>query len=185
MDSDTLNLIAKLVTEAYQNTRDDVLREKAKITKLINNLKKEKGFGTIKENTIGNQVDLYSNMYEVTADGDFMFKNPDRLTGAEKEFLEFMLYKINKNRHPEYTDEQLKRLRDSNDKSYYRVPLARGHIDSKIVNKTLFKDLRNKIKLMTPWKALRNLNQNSLDKSKDRSEGIFREGRFENDGKKL
>ena len=46
-------------------------------------------------------------MTEVTPDGDFMFKNPERLQGAERKFLEFALNVINKNRYPDKTDEEL------------------------------------------------------------------------------
>ncbi len=175
MESDTLNLITRLVTEAYQNTRDDVLRHKAKITQLVNNLKKYKQFTAAKERTVGNQVDLYSNMFETTPEGDILFKNPNRLAPAEAEFLDFALYLINKNRHPDYTDEQLRALRDSNDVSYYRVPLAMGGSDSRLsIQDNLFNSLKKKLKLMWPIKAVKQWAKKSNERAKDKEEGLFR-----------
>jgi len=40
--------------QAYQNTRDDLQRSKPTLDKLVDNLKKEKGFNLLEENTIGN-----------------------------------------------------------------------------------------------------------------------------------
>lgn len=47
LSSETLNLVTKLVTEAYQNTRDEIQRKKAKVQKLVENLKRSKGFGSV------------------------------------------------------------------------------------------------------------------------------------------
>lgn len=153
LDSETLNLATKLVTEAYQNTRDDVQRNKDKIFSLVNKLKKEKSFGFVKENTIGNQINLYSNMYETTPDGDFVFKNPNRLVGSEREFLEYALNIINKNRFPDKTQEELDKMKNSDDAEYYRVPLAIGGADSTVSTQGLMSMLRSKLSYMLPQKA--------------------------------
>ena len=166
MDSDTLNLVTKLVTEAYQNVRDEIQRDKVTIQKLVNNLKKEVGFGAVTENTIGNQVSLYKNMFqEYKTGGDFLFKNPDQLNGAEKEFLEFALYRINKNRFPKKTDEELKKMRDTNDVEYYRVPLARGSADSIASTNGLLATLRAKLNYLNPQKA--------FQIAREKLEGVF------------
>ena len=166
MDSDTLNLVTKLVTEAYQNVRDDIQKDKTIIYKLVENLKKEAGFGAITENTIGNQVSLYKNMFQdYQAGGDFLFKNPDQLNGAEKEFLEFALYRINKNRFPKKTEEELQQMRDNNDVEYYRVPLARGSEDSIASTSGLLATLRAKLNYLNPKKA--------FQIAREKMEGIF------------
>jgi hypothetical protein len=41
----------------------------------VNKLKEAKKFGWLESRTIGNQTDLYQNMYE-KVDGDLRFKNP-------------------------------------------------------------------------------------------------------------
>ena len=64
MQSETLNLVTKLVLEAYQNVRQDMQEPKYKYHELVKNLKRVKNFDKIKEYTIGNQVRLYSNMIE-------------------------------------------------------------------------------------------------------------------------
>lgn len=62
LSSETLNTITKMVTQAYQLTRDDMQRKMIKISKLVENLKKAKGFGGLQTHTLGNQTDLYANM---------------------------------------------------------------------------------------------------------------------------
>lgn len=165
LSSETLNLITRLTTEAYQNTRDDSLRFKAILDKYINKLKKAKGFNLLQENTIGNQANLYSNMVEQTEDGDFVFKNPSRLVGEEKEFLEFTLETINKRRHPTWSQDEMQKRKDSNDREYYRVPLARGNIDSQVASQGLFKMLKNRLQSLNPRVA--------FQRSREKLEGIF------------
>ena len=165
LDSETLNLVTKLVTEAYQNTRDDVQRSAVQIRKLVENLKRAKNFGAIKENTVGNQASLYSNMYEETPNGDFVFKNPNRLQGAEREFLEYALYVINKNRYADKTDEELLNMKNNNDIKYYRVPLAIGGLDSVASVQGLMETLRAKLSFLLPKKA--------YERAQKKLEGIF------------
>ncbi len=165
MNSETLNLVTQLTTQAYQNVRDEMQKEKVEITRLIRNLKRQKSFGKLEERTIGNQVSLYENMTEVTADGDFMFKNPNRLQGAEREFLEYCLYKINKNRYPLMTDEELQKMKETDDVRYYRVPLARGSDDSLVSTVGLLSALKGKLRYLMPSVAFK--------KAREKLEGIF------------
>ena len=166
MNSDTLNLVTKLVTEAYQNVRDDIQQDKVKIQKLVENLKKESNFGAIKENTFGNQVSLYKNMFrEYHEGGDFLFKDPKQLNGAEREFLEYTLRRINKNRFPGKTDEELDLMRDTDDIEYYRVPLARGSEDSVSSTSGLLATLRAKLNYLNPKKA--------FQIAREKIEGVF------------
>lgn len=164
MDSETLNLVTSLVSEAYQNIRDEIQKEKVTIAKLVNDLKKEKQFGAIKENTFGNQTSLYENMYKFTENGDFVFVNPNTLQGAERKFLEYTLYKINKNRFNK-TDEELQKMAENNDISYYRVPLARGSQDSVAATRGLFRALRDKLRYLQPNVA--------FQAAREKVEGIF------------
>nr|DAR22945.1 MAG TPA: hypothetical protein [Caudoviricetes sp.] len=85
--------------------------------------------------------------------GDFLFKNPNQLNGAEREFLEFALWRINKNRFPTKLDEELIKMRDNNDIEYYRVPLARGSEDSIASTSGLLATLRAKLNYLNPKKA--------------------------------
>ena len=165
LSSDTLNLVTKLVTEAYQNTRDTLQNEKAYINKLINKLKQEKNFNLIKERTYGNAVDLYSNLYRISADGDFLFKHINDVEGAEKELLKYSLCKINKNRFPNHTDEQLKTMEENGDLSYYRVPLARGNQDSVASTRGLLSVFKSKLHYLLP--------QNAIKLAREKAEGLF------------
>lgn len=165
-DSDTLNLISKLVTEAYQNVRDDLQNEKVTIAKMVRDLKSEANFGKLQENTVGNQVSLYKNMFrEYTEGGDFLFKNPNQLVGAEKTLLEHVLQKINKNRFPGKTDEELELMRDTDDIEYYQVPLAMGGQDSVASTWGLLAVFKNKCRQLLPKEA--------LERARRKMEGIF------------
>ena len=166
MTSETLNLVSNLVTEAYQNIRDEIQKEKPKIQKLIENLKKEKQFGAISENTIGNQTSLYKNLFrEYKRGGDFLFKNPNELRGAEKDLLEYALEIINKNRYPDMTDEEIQRMRGSDDPKYFRVPLAKGGEDSIASSRGLLAALRAKLSYINPKKA--------FELARQKVEGVF------------
>lgn len=153
LSSETLNLVTKLVTEAYQNTRDELQRKKIQVTKLVEDVKKEAGFGTIQESTIGNQVNLYMDMYEETADGNFLFKNPSRLQGAKRKLLEYALQEINSRRFPDKTQEELDRMRDNGSIEYYEVPLAIGGSDSVASTQGMLSMLRAKLSYLNPTTA--------------------------------
>lgn len=163
--SETLNLITKLVTEAYQNTRDEMQRRNVKLRNLVQKVKDQMSMGAISENTIGNQVSLYSKMYERTSDGDLVFVNPNTLEGAQKEFLEFLLEEINKDRFPTYTKAQLEALKNNGSPSYYQVPLCVGGFDSTASEKGLLSMLKAKLSYLHPAKA--------WDLAKKKVEGIF------------
>lgn len=149
LNSETLNLVTKLVTQAYQNTRDELQRKKIEISKLIEEVKKEASFGSLQESTIGNQANLYTDMYEQSSDSNFLFKNPNRLTGAKKKLLEYALEEINKLRYPN----EWKSLRDNNDVRYYEVPLALGSADSTVATQGLLSLLRAKLSYLNPKRA--------------------------------
>ncbi len=155
LNSETLNLVTKLVTEAYQNTRDDMQREKTEIYELINALRKEQGFNNA-NSVIKNQVDLYKDLYEITSNGDFLFKNPTKLPqGAKRKLLEYALDKINKNRFPNIESEELQRMKESGDIRYYRVPLALGGSDSQVSVGNLMQMFKEKLRSLHPsvaWK---------------------------------
>lgn len=153
LSSETLNLVTKLVTEAYQNTRDELQRKKIQVTKLVEDVKKETGFGTIQESTIGNQVNLYMDMYEETADGNFLFKNPNRLQGAKRKLLEYALQEINSRRFSDKTQEELDKMRDNDAIEYYEVPLAIGGSDSVASTQGMLSMLRAKLSYLNPTTA--------------------------------
>ena len=155
LSSETLNLVTKLVTEAYQNTRDELQRKKIQVTKLVEDVKKEAGFGSLQESTIGNQVNLYMDMYEETADGNFLFKNPNRLQGAKRKLLEYALQEINSRRFQDKTQEELDRMRDTNAVEYYEVPLAIGGSDSVASTQGLLSMLRAKLSYLNPTTAFK------------------------------
>lgn len=171
LQSETLNMLTKLVTEAYQNVRDDMVDAEAETRKLVENLKKKKGFSGLKEHTVGNQADLYKNIYHIVRDGegkpvDILFKNPDTdttMTAEEKAFVKHALNKINENRFLD--DAEREHMRTTNDKRYYRVPLARGDSSSFASSKGLLKAGKERLSRWT-FKG-------AIDEARAKALGIF------------
>lgn len=166
LSSDTLNLVTKLVTEAYQNTRDDMQRKKARVQKLVENLKKSKGFGSLYESTLGNQASLYSNLYEETPEGDLLFKNPKNVADpAERELLEYALEEINAARFKNKTQEEIEEMKNTGDPRYYRVPLALGGSDSVASVSGMMEMLKAKLSYFNPKTA--------FERARKRIEGVY------------
>lgn len=154
LNNDTLNVLTKLVSEAYQNVREDMQREMETVRSLVDNLKKDKGFNKLKAMTIGNAASLYTNMIK-HENGDILFKNPwnstEQLSEAEREFLKYTLTKINENRFQDRTDEDIEDMRASGNLAYYRIPLAVGDTASAaVVSGGLRKALKSKLKRLNP-----------------------------------
>lgn len=165
LQSKTLNTMTDLVTRAYQNIRNDMSVDIADIRKHVQELKKAKGYGYLQSRTIGNESTIFKNMTYTDNNGDLLFKNPDvdqSLSIPEKEFLNWALNKINKNRFP---GENLEAKKARNDVSYFRVPLAKGGFGSDLVAKGLLKSLKDRFYSLNPATALRQL--------KEKTEGIF------------
>lgn len=159
LDSETLNLITKLVTEAYQNTRDQMQVKNSKLREMIRKLKDESELGSFAEATIANQASLYSDMIEETPDGDLLFVNPNRLVGAKREFLEYVLQEINKDRFKGCTQEELDEMKRNYSIDYYRVPLALGSDDSIAAARGISGMLREKFRGLIPKVAFERAQQ--------------------------
>lgn len=169
LDSETLNLVTKLVTEAYQNTRDELQRKKLRIQKEVLEYKQAKGLTAIKDNLGFNQVDIYNDLIEeiTTPDGtDLVFKDLSSLTDpAEKKFLTFVLEEINANRFPLKSESELAAMRDSYNIEYYRVPLAKGGAASQVSSRGLLALIKDKLKSWNPKVA--------FQRARDKAEGIY------------
>lgn len=153
LNSETLNLLTKLATQAYQNVREDMAREAPKIRQLSQNFKRNKNFSKITEMTFGNQASLYKSMLEYK-DNDIYFKNPWSLSFSEspeaKEFLKYILTVINKNRF-NLNDEDIQDMIKSNNPKFFRVPLCKGDLASQAAQLGgLSKALKNKLERLKP-----------------------------------
>jgi hypothetical protein len=176
LNNETLNVLTKLVTEAYENVREDMSREVSVLRDLVSELKEHKGFSKFKELTYGNQADLYKRMIK-KENGDLLFRNPwedDSLTSVERKFLKYVLEKINKDRLADVPN--IEKLRDSNDVRYFRVPLAVGDMSSRASQMGgLDKAYKARLKRLNPkvW----------FDDMQKKLTGVFSEGQtsFERD----
>lgn len=165
--SQALNQLTKSVGNVYQKVRDAVNKENVTVRHLVENLKKEKNFGWIRSNISGNQTDMYKNMTYVDSTGDFLFVNPDTLSGQEKKFLEHALEVINKNRWDNYSDETLQSWKQHNDPRYYRVPLMRASFGSELSSKDMLNVTKERLKSLSPKQVVKDI--------EERVAGIFDE----------
>lgn len=157
LNNETLNLLTTLVTQAYQNVREDVQREMDDLRSLVENLKQAKGFSKWNEMTNGNQASLYSDLW-YEEDGDLFLKNPwDSTVGfrtdAERKLLEHAIEVINRNRFPEV---ELETIKTSRDKKFFRLPLCKGTTASEVAYLgSMTKGLQAKLKRLNPktWYA--------------------------------
>ena len=162
LQSETLNLLTNMTTEAYQNVRSDMQEPTAKLRQLTEKLKIAKGFNGLKERTIGNHADLYKNMYreEALKNGDLVFKNPwtdPTLQPEEAEYLKYVLQQINKNRFGSKSDEYIENLRKEDKYDYFKVPLCKGDNSSYVSQKGLFNALKNRLKGWLPSEVVKRM----------------------------
>ena len=115
--SETLNLITKQVMQGYQNVRYDMQEPASKLRQLTEKLKAHKNFGWLQKR-VSNQTSLYENMIEKGPDGDLYFTdiNSSKLDDVEREYLDYVITLVNKNRYGnKYSDAQLERMKQSHD----------------------------------------------------------------------
>ena len=169
LSSETLNLITKLVTEAYQNTRDTMQRKKVEVQKLVEQVKKEANFGYIKEQTIGNQVNLYKDLYRTTKDGNLLFINPNTLPqgSAKRKLLEYALNEINRRRFPNKLQEELDNMMQNDITEYYEVPITRGGQDSIASVQGMMSLLRAKLSYLN--------HKTAYQRAKEKLQGVYDE----------
>lgn len=165
LQSDTLNVMAEQLNIAYQNIRDDVTKINSKLRELLNKLKQDQGYTWLYTRTIGNQTDLYKNMYDDTDETKFRFKNPfdpsARLTDSEREFLQFALLVFNDNRYGTKSMDELKDAMAKNGpEKYLQVPLTKGTTASRISTEGLMQMAQSKIKALAPDNILETIKQN-------------------------
>lgn len=165
--SQNLNILTKLVTEAYQGVRSDMQEIIPELKPYLDALKEDRNFNAITQSTVGNQADLYSRMFRTTADGDWLVKNPwtdSTLTESEKNFLKYFLKRINDNRFAHEggdSSEYVQQLRDSDSVEYFRVPLTIGDNASRLSVDGLLPALKNRLKGWIPSEALKRARANA------------------------
>ena len=157
--SPILNQLTKSVTNVYQKVKDKVNKENVTVRHLVTALKKENNFGWIRSNVSGNATDMYMNMTYTSADGDFLFVNPDTLSGASKDFLEHALDVINKNRWPSQAQETLDNWKKSGDVRYYRVPLMRASTGSYMSTHDMLASTKERLGHWSPKKVLKDVEE--------------------------
>ena len=170
MLSSTLNYVSEQVNIAYQNVRDDITKLNSELRNKLNALKREKEFNWVYTRTIGNQTDLYQNMFDKSKTGKFLFKNPfdssEKLSDAERDFLQFVLLVINGNRHGiKDAEELIQKMQEDGTEKYLRVPLTKGSTASRISTEGLLNTFKGKLTALLP--------RNIVETAKQKVEGFI------------
>lgn len=161
-----LNSITKMIMNAHQNSRQQISQSIVEIRRLVENLKKEKGFSYIKERTVGNQTNLYRNLYEFR-DGNIFFKNPweaqSGLSNAERELLKYVLQKMNQRKFSGKSESFIEQKRLDSNSEYYWVPLSKGGTNSMVSVDGLLNTMKYKF---------RSIFKGVAQRASDRDEGV-------------
>ena len=165
LDSETLNLLTQLVTEGYQNIRNEMTNYIPKVREVTEKLKKSKSFGWLAQNTFGNETSIFQSLIQDRDDDLVMKKISDLNTKEEKEFAKYFLRTVNRNRFPGRSELELDEMEKNGDIEYYRIPLAKGSFSSEVAMNGLFKSLVGRLAKWTPANALKEL--------REKAEGLF------------
>ena len=163
--SPMLNQLTRSVGNVFQKVRDSLNKKNRTLRGLMEDLKKEAGYGWVSNNISGNQTSLFNDMIYMGTDGDLLFVNPNTLTGAKKKFLEFALDSINRDRWPSTSNAELQSWKESGDSRYYRVPLMKASVASKRNADGLISAAWDRLKTWRPAQALKD--------ARERMEGFF------------
>lgn len=173
-----LNEVANISLEGYQNTREQSLAKMQKARNMVEEIKKEIGFSGLKEYTVGNQTDLYKGMTRYTSDGDLRFLNPwkentQELSPKQIEFLKHVILEINKQAHPQYSDEQIQQKIEQDDVTFFQVPLMEASVASKISTEGWFGWLKSKLKPFAGIKSMKDLKKRVDDWARRKESQFF------------
>ncbi len=164
-----LNQITSLALEGYQNARDEAFRKLNELRQKTEKLKNDTGFSGLLEHTIGNQASLFNGMTEYTQDGDLRFVNPwknNKLSPQQQEYLKFAILELNKNAHPTWTEAQIQDKIQSDDITFFQVPLIDADIASRINTDGWLGFVKNTFKCFSSWskfkQSLKDLQSNFL-----------------------
>lgn len=168
-----LNLVTQMIMRSFQNVRDRLQLKIPKVRKAIQKFKDAKGYTTLKERTVGNPASLYTNMVEMR-DGNLFVKNPwdysNNLRSEEREFLEFFLFEINRNRMPETTVSQVK---ENSNHKYFQLPLMKGDMKTDLAVSGVVDAFKHKMKSL----SLSNIIRTTRDENQEiNSEYLFEIG---------
>ena len=154
-----LNQISALALEGYQNARDLARPKLRKLRDMVESIKHDEGYSGIVEHTIGNQTSLYNGMTYFDKNGDLLFINPWKdthgLSAKKVELLKYVITEINKNKHPDWSEQQLQDKINSNDLDFFRVPLIEGTFASKVNTDGWLGWIKKRLKMFSSFATLK------------------------------
>lgn len=154
-----LNQITSIALEGYQNARDQAYSRLRELRNKTEQLKKDTGYAGLTEHTFGNQTSLYEGMTYYDKNGDLLFINPwkdtKNLSTKRTEYLKYIITELNKDRHPGLSDAQIQDKINSNDPSFFQVPLIEGSFASKVHTDGWLGWLKKRLKMFTSIKNMK------------------------------
>ena len=176
LKSKTLNLTTKLITEAYQQVRQDMVDPKTKTRELLTKLKQEKGYSKIKQ-AFGDWRQLYGNMFREDKE-EFLFKNPyiHDMSNAEREFLTYIIPQMLLSKPGNtYTLEEIIDQMKNDNLEFFKVPLAIAGTDKETMEYGIIGGLKEKLKAWDPrhWRNIKEIGMEAYEKMMARATGDF------------
>ena len=153
LESELLNLTSKLTTQAYQGIRDELVEPVAKLRQLGDKLLAAKQLTWWNKNITINYSKLFDNMY-IRGPRVFRFKNPwdmsNDLIPEEREYLEYALLLINKNKYGSHNSDESILAKREKDPKFFDVPLKQGTTRNRADVESFWDLLKTKIRSLTP-----------------------------------
>lgn len=167
--SGTLNLLTRLVTNAYNNIRHYMAEEIPTIRKMVEDVKSSQGFG-LGNRMLGNVSSLYTSLIDHSIKDDLVMLNPDDpasgITDPNlKKFAKYFLEKVNSQRYGNLPKSEIEKMRVSGDRRYYQIPLMMGDSETQIAMKGVGGWFKETLGSLTP--------ENAIKRMRAGMEGIF------------
>lgn len=154
-----LNQITSIALEGYQNARDQAYGRLRELRNKVEGLKKDSGYAGLVEHTFGNQASLYEGMTYYDQNGNLLFINPWKdtkgLSAKKAEFLKYVILELNKNIHPNLSESEIQNKINSNDTTFFQVPLIEGSFASKVHTDGWLGWLKKRLKMFSSLKSLK------------------------------
>lgn len=182
--SNILNTTSRVMQEVYQNVRDILSRDIAKITTAVDKLKDKEGFSKLKEYTVGNQSKLYDGIIYRDSDNDLMVKNPwssswpEDLSEGKREFTKMFLMEINRDRYQNKTDLDLEVMIKNNDYDFFKLPLMEASVSGRYAQGGILNNLKTRLRRMADSSYYKDKISNFLSEEEEanykKNEEIFK-----------
>jgi hypothetical protein len=135
-----VNQISQLALDGVQNAREIGTAKIRTLRDKVEQLKKDSGYNSFIEHTVGNQTSLYEGMTFYSPEGNLLFSNPwddsdvrvREMSPKQRDFLKYVILEVNKSRYPDLSENQIKEKIVSRDEQFFQVPLIKASFASEV-----------------------------------------------------